>query len=102
MTTVSYSIFLNGSSFGLFRPKRGLRQGDPLSFFLFILGTSVLSRLLVRAEVSGSIHCTRISRSAPPISHLLFADDTLVFARANPQEVEVIRQIFATYLDWSG
>lgn len=65
ISTVSYSILLDGTPFGLVCPHRGLRQGDPLSPYLFIIGTEVLSRLLTRAKSMGHIHGTRVSRSVP-------------------------------------
>lgn len=100
LSSVSFSLLLNGSPFGLFIPSRGLRQGDPLSPFLFILGMEVLSRLLMRAETSGSIHGVKISRSAPLIPHLLFADDTMVFSRATIEEVAAVVSVFATFSAW--
>jgi hypothetical protein len=48
ITSHSFSILINDSPFGLFNPARGLRYGDPLSPFLFIMGIKVLSRLLIR------------------------------------------------------
>lgn len=70
---------LNGSPHDFFKPTRGLRHGDPLSPFLFILGSEVLSRLLIQAGASGSIHGVKVLRDAPPITHLLFVDDLMIF-----------------------
>lgn len=74
ISTVSFSILLNGSPYGFFKPSRGLRQGDPLSPFLFVIFTEVLTRLLKRDEDAHLLHGIRIARNAPPITHLLFAD----------------------------
>jgi hypothetical protein len=50
ITSASFSFLLNGSPFGCISPERGLRQGDPISPFLFIIGSEVLSRLLFQAK----------------------------------------------------
>jgi hypothetical protein len=73
VSSSSFSILLNGSPFGKFTPSRGLRQGDPLSPFLFILGTEVLSRLFHQQESIGLLKGIRIAKACPPINHLLFA-----------------------------
>jgi hypothetical protein len=90
ISTVSFSILLDGSPFGRFFPQRGLRQGDPLSPFLFILGLEVLSRLIIKEELAGNIHGIKISRHSPLVSHLLYADDLMVFSRANSSEASSI------------
>jgi hypothetical protein len=58
ISTTSFSILLNRSPFGHFQPCKVLRQGDPLSLFLFIIGTEVISRLLHQ-----SLRSFKISRS---------------------------------------
>ncbi|GLT60757.1 hypothetical protein SLA2020_335100 [Shorea laevis] len=104
LSTVSFSVLLDGSPHGKFSPSRGLRQGDPLppSLHVFILGTEVLSRLISKEEALGTIHRIKISRQSHLISHLLFADDLMVFARAKPSEATTILNCLNTYAGWSG
>jgi hypothetical protein len=90
ISTVSFSILLDGSPFGRFFPQRGLRQGDPLSPFLFIIGLEVLSRLITKEELAGNIHGIKISRHNPSIFHFLYVDDLMVFSRANSSEASSI------------
>jgi hypothetical protein len=102
ITTSSFSILLDGAPFGKFFPTRGLRQGDPLSPFLFILGSEILSRLIAREENLGLMHGIKMARNCPPISHLLFADDVIIFSRANVNEAKVVLNCLNTYSSWSG
>jgi ribonuclease HI len=102
ITSPSFSILINGSPFGLFNPERGLRQGDPLSPFLFILGSEVLSRLLIRQESQDLLKGIKIARNCSPISHLLFADDLILFAKATSSEANILKSILDKYCYWSG
>jgi hypothetical protein len=83
ISTVSYQVLINGQPSTSFTPTRGICQGDPLSPYIFILCANVLSGLLHKEAQSHSIHGIQVARNAPKIMHLLFADDSLLFARAN-------------------
>ena len=88
ISTVKYSVLVNGVPAGFFSSTTGLRQGDPLSPYLFIMGMEVLSVLITRAVEGGFIHGCRIWRGreqAVNITHLLFADDTIVFCEAKKE-----------------
>jgi hypothetical protein len=98
----SFSILLNGNPFGLFSPKRGLRQGDPLSPFLFILGAEVFSRLMFKEERDGSIKGLRIARNYSAIHHLLFANDLLIFGKVTVSETSSIKSCLDKYCRWSS
>jgi hypothetical protein len=102
LSTVSFSVLLNGSPFGKFSASRGLRQGDPLSPFLFLLGSEVLSRLILKEELAGNIHGIKISRNSPPVAHLLFADDLMVFSKGNSSEAACILNCLEKFSAWSG
>lgn len=102
ITTTSFSILLNGASYGKFSFYRGIKHGDSLSLFLFILGSEILSKLILREEHLGSLHGIKISRLSPSISHLFFADDVMIFSRANVQEASVILKCLTTHSLWVG
>uniref|UniRef100_A0A2N9EX83 Reverse transcriptase domain-containing protein n=1 Tax=Fagus sylvatica TaxID=28930 RepID=A0A2N9EX83_FAGSY len=100
--TVSYSVLINGEPKGFFCPTRGLRQGDPISPYLFLLCAEGLNALLAKATLSKKIQGISISRGGPKLSHLFFADDSVLFCRASLQECHAIQDILRTYERASG
>lgn len=102
VTSVSFSVLINGAPHGHFTPGRGIRQGDPLSPYLFILCAEVLSHMMKKAESSKQIQGIKLSTKGPSISHLLFADDSLFFTLANHRSCKAIKQILSTYEAVSG
>lgn len=100
--TVSYSFLINGAPQGFVLPTRGLRQGDPLSPYLFILCTEVLSGLCLQAQANGSLQGVKVARNCPPINHLLFADDTMFFCRSNVTSCTTFLSILSRYEQASG
>ncbi|XP_019180182.1 PREDICTED: uncharacterized protein LOC109175373 [Ipomoea nil] len=102
VTSVSYNILINGAVGGVVVPSRGLRQGDPLSPYLFIICAEGLSLMLQQAQSLGTIHGCRVARGAPAISHLFFADDSLLFFKANAQEGGAVKQCLELYEKLSG
>jgi hypothetical protein len=102
ISSASFSILLNGNPFGLFSPGRGLKQGDPLSPFLFILGSKVFSRLLFREEIKGYINGLRIARNCSLIHHLLFAKYLLMFGKVSVSEATCLKSCLDKYCSWFG
>lgn len=93
MSTVSYQVVANGSIGKTFNPKRGLRQGDPLSPFLFLICGEGLSSLMRIASNKGVIKGVKASRSGPQVTHLLFADDCILLGEASRKGATTIREI---------
>ena len=93
ISTASFSVLFNGSPTGFFPSSKGLRQGDPLSPYLFVIGMEVLSCLLNRAVEGNYFAGSRIAVGRGEdlvISHLLYADDTLIFCQANMEQLKYL------------
>jgi len=102
VTTVSYAALVNGQPTEWFKPHRGLRQGDPISPYLFLLCAEGLSSLILDSVNKKKLHGMQIAKGAPCISHLFFADDSLIFARANVTEAQHILEVLHLYEQGSG
>ncbi|KAA3482032.1 reverse transcriptase [Gossypium australe] len=86
----------------IFNPSRGLRQGDPLSPFLFLICSEGLSALMRTAKKNGLIRGAKASRKGPEISHLLFADDCMMFGEATEKGTRVLKNLLSIYERCSG
>jgi len=105
ISTVCFSININGSPSGFFRSSRGLRQGDPLSPLLFVMVMEVFSRMTYAAVDSGRLSGFSVGSSsqvAMKVSHLLFADDTLIFCDPVVDQVRDLRCLLLCFEAVSG
>jgi hypothetical protein len=91
VSTVRYSVRFNGVLTHPFSLSRGLRQGAFLSPYLFLLVVDGLSTLLKHNERLGQLEGVKVCRRASSVSHLLFADDSLLFFRANVEQAQVVK-----------
>ena len=97
VTTVSYSMLINGEPKGSIVPTQGLRQGDPISPYLFLLCAEGLSAMLRKNENGGIPRGIAVCRRAPLVSHLLFVDDCIVFCNASKEERLRLTKILEVY-----
>lgn len=102
VTTVNYSVLLNGQSFGFIAPERGLRQGDPISLFLFVLCAEGLSYLLNQKAEHGLISGIQFSPSGPALHHLFFADDSLFLFKADISQYQYFQEVLQKYGEATG
>ena len=102
ISSVSYSILINGVPSDIIHPTRGLRQGDPLSPYLFLICSEGLHSLLQKAADAGHIRGVSICKKGPRLTHLFFADDSLVFCRANLAECQKVQNLLDIYEKASG
>lgn len=84
ISSISTSILFNGGALDTFMPTRGVRQGDPLFPYIFIMCMDYLGQLIQEKCEANSWNPVKASRSGPVFSHLFFTDDLVLFAKANP------------------
>jgi hypothetical protein len=102
VTSVSFSVLLNGDRLESFVPSRGIRQGDPISPYLFLLVAEGLSCLLKSRVQSSNLNGITVATSALMVSHLLFADDSLLFFKANRESADEVKDVLHIYCQAFG
>lgn len=91
--TVSYSVLINGEPKGYITPSWGIKQGDLLSPYLFLLCAEGLSSLIRKATESQQLHGILSCTNGVCIFHLLFADDNFIFFQATVEEDQCLLEI---------
>ena len=94
---VQYSVLVNGVPVGDINPSRGIRQGDPLSPYLFLLCAEVLSAHLHDADRRGNLSGVPTFSGGPCLNHLFFADDSLIFCKAQMEDWNFLTSILDCY-----
>ncbi|XP_042964646.1 uncharacterized protein LOC122298864 [Carya illinoinensis] len=97
ISSVSYAALINGKPGETIKPTRGLRQGDPLSPYLFLLCSEGLSAMLNNTERRSELKRVSVARGGIRVTHLLFADDCIIFGKASWKEWKKIRSILDLY-----
>ncbi|KAL9674017.1 hypothetical protein QQ045_030282 [Rhodiola kirilowii] len=102
VSSVRYAICINGKITSAIVPERGLRQGDPLSPYLFILCSEWLNYSLSKLQAERSIEGIKVSRGAPYVTHLIFADDCLLLFKVGDGTTESLSTLLKNYEHISG
>ena len=102
VSSSSISILVNGRALELFYPSRGIRQGDPLSPYLFILCMEVLGALIEEKCKAKLWNFVKASQGGPDFSHVFFEDDLMLFAKADRKNCTAIREVLDSFCELSG
>lgn len=102
ITSVSTNVLVNGSPSGEFILERGLRQGDPLSPFLFLIAAEGLNWLVKCAQSQGLLKGAAIGRESVEVTHLQYADDTLLVLEGTEDNARAAKWILKNFEVMSG
>lgn len=96
MFTAQFSFMLNGQPSEMFKSKRGIRQGDPISPVIFVIGMEYLSRILQATSRSSNFNyhprCKKLG-----LNHLIFADDLMLMCKGETSSIKVLTEIITTF-----
>lgn len=95
-------LFWNGEMASKFKPMRGIRQGDPLSPYLFVLCIEKLNHMIHRVVDNGEWKPAKITRSGPRISHMFFTDDIVLVDEASVAQLRFIQSLLNKFCEASG
>ncbi|KAJ4767870.1 RNA-directed DNA polymerase (reverse transcriptase)-related family protein [Rhynchospora pubera] len=96
------SLTINGKRDGFIIPTRGLRQGCPMSPYVFIMAMEMLSRLMSKTQREGNLKGIKLAHSSPVIMHIMYADDLVIFGDAHQREIDTINSLLNHFGKASG
>ena len=101
ISTAQLALMLNGQPSKLFRSRRGICQGDPMSPLIFVIGMEYLSRLLKPTSKSSKFRyhprCKKLG-----ISHLIFADDLMLMCKGDSSSIQILTESINLFAQASG
>lgn len=101
LNTTEISVLWNRKRLEPFRPKRGLKQGDPLSAYLFVLCMETLGQKIRAAVSKKEWQVYQVRKDKTEVSHLFFADDLLLFGAATTKQAKIMFDVLQTFYDES-
>ena len=102
LMSAKLSVSINGKLHGFVSCSRGVRQGDPLSPLLFCLAEEVISRSLTRNVINGNLKLIHGTRDIAVPSHIIYADDMMIFCKGTSSNLNCLKNIFLAYAETSG
>lgn len=97
VTSVHLRVLWKGNSVDFFEAKKGLRQGDMLPPYLFVICMDKLSHMIHDAVENKQWHCLNIGKDSLKVSHLMFVDDLILFGTATDNQINVIMDILSLF-----
>lgn len=102
ISTVTYGITINGSISECWKPTRGIKQGDPLFPYIFIICMNLLILEFLRGHKIGEFNGMQINKNTPLIPILCFADDCIIFCKNNKKSLDFLRNTIAKFEKEAG